>query len=191
MTVSLVKGQNVNLSKNNEQLKKVKVTLNWPERLTTGASFDLDAQVFLLNENNRVRTDDDLIFYNNLVSKCQSVKHLGDNKTGAGDDDEIIFIDLAKVPEDVKKIVFTVSMYEAKERKQNFGQVGTATIDLFDADTLNKEATFDLCEDASTDTAVIFGELYKNNGDWKFKAVGQGFSGGLAELAVNFGVNVG
>lgn len=191
MSVSLVKGQNVNLTKQNAGLTKVKVTLNWPERLTTGASFDLDSQVFMLGENNKVRMDEDFIFFNNLSSKCKSVIHMGDNKTGHGDDDEIILIDLTRVPTDVKKIVFTASLYEAKQRNQNFGQVESARIDLFDAVTLSKEATFDLSEDASTDTAIIFGELYRNENDWKFKAVGQGFAGGLEELARNFGVNVG
>lgn len=191
MSVSLQKGGNVSLSKEVPGLKKITVGLGWDARVTDGVSFDLDASVFMLKNDGKVRSDNDFIFYNNLKSACGSVEHAGDNKTGAGDgDDESIKIELDKIPADVEKISFTVTIHDADARKQNFGMVSSAYVRIVNqADT--KEITkFDLSEDASIETAMIFGELYRHNGEWKFKAIGQGYKGGLAELSKNFGINL-
>jgi tellurium resistance protein TerD len=202
MPISLTKGGNVNLTKEVPTLTKIGVGLGWEARKTSGTDFDLDASAFLLDANGRVRSDADFIFYKQLESPCKSVKHSGDNRTGVGDgDDETIFVDLTKVPDDVQKIVFTVTIYDHAVRRQNFGMVSNAYIRIYDLNqtvidpisgkNVPKEiARYDLSEDASTVTAMIFGELYRYNGDWKFKAIGQGFDNGLAELARNFGVNV-
>ncbi len=192
MTVSLVKGENVNLTKDNPALNKVFVGLSWNPRKTSGIDFDLDAQVFLLNENSRVRTDADFIFYSNKSSLDGSVKHGGDNRTGVGEGfDETVNIELNKIPADVKKVVFTASIYDALNRKQNFGQVDDASITILDETTGQALAKFDLTEDASADASMILGELYRHNNEWKFKAVGQGFKTELGDLAKNFGVDVG
>jgi tellurium resistance protein TerD len=203
MSISLVKGGNINLSKEAPGLTKIKVGLGWSERKTSGADFDLDACAFMLNANGRVRSDADFIFYKQLESTCKSVRHVGDNRTGAGaGDDESVFVDLSKVPEDIQKIVFTVTIYDYDVRNQNFGMVADAYIRICDenqkmknavtgADEIKEIARYDLSEDASSVTSMIFGELYRYNGDWKFKAVGQGFDNGLAEMARNFGVDVG
>lgn len=194
MAVSLTKGANVNLTRTTPGLKSVRVGLGWDVRGTAGADFDLDASAFLLTEFSdtfKVRNDADFIFYNNLVSTCGSVRHMGDNLTGAGDgDDEVIQVDLTRVPHDVVKIRFCVTINEADTRHQNFGMVSSAFIRVVNIDDGAELARFDLSEDASTETAMIFGELYLLNGEWKFKAVGQGFAGGLAELAQHCGVNV-
>jgi len=193
MGVSLSKGGNISLSKEagSAGLAKLTIGLGWDTRATDGAAFDLDASAFMLNDTGKVRGDADFIFYNQAKSSCASVEYMGDNKTGGGDgDDEQIKIDVTKVPAEVKKIAFTVTIHEADTRKQNFGMVSNAFIRVVnDAD--GKELTkFDLGEDFSTETAVIFGELYRNGEEWKFKAVGQGFAGGLGSLAKNFGVSV-
>jgi tellurium resistance protein TerD len=191
MAVSLSKGGNVNLSKENPNLIRIAIGLGWDVRVTDGASYDLDASAFMLNEKGKVRSDLDFIFYNCLESQCGSVVHQGDNRTGAGDgDDEVIKVDLSKVPKGVERIAFTVTIHEAQKRGQNFGQIDQAYIRVVNEDTGDEVARYDLSEDASTVTAMIFGELYRYNGDWKFKAIGQGFNHGLGPLAANYGVDV-
>jgi len=191
MAVSLSKGGNVSLSKEAPGLSAINVGLGWDARVTDGAAFDLDASAFLLNEGGKVRSDSDFIFYNNLKSADGSIEHLGDNITGAGEgDDEVIAIDLAKVPADVQKVAFTVTIHDADTRRQNFGQVSNAFIRVVNKADGKEIARYDLSEDYSTETAMNFGELYRHNNEWKFKAVGQGFAGGLGPMAKNFGVNV-
>ena len=191
MAVSLGKGGNVNLSKEAPGLTKVSLGLGWDERSTDGAEFDLDAVAFLVGADGKVSADSDFIFYNNLKSTCGAVEHLGDNTTGGGDgDDEIVEITLANVAANVQRVVVAVTIHEATARNQNFGQVSNAFIRVVNADNSNEVARYDLSEDASVETAMIFGELYRHNGDWKFKAVGQGFTGGLGPLASSFGVNI-
>jgi tellurium resistance protein TerD len=191
MAISLQKGGNVNLSKENPNLSKVIVGLGWDPRATDGAAFDLDASGFLQKNDGKVRGDADFVFYNNLKSTDGSVVHLGDNTTGQGEgDDERLTVDLSKVPADIDKISFCVTIHDAEARKQNFGMVGKAFIRCVDANGEKELARYDLSEDSSTETAMIFGELYRAGADWKFKAVGQGFKGGLGPLAKSFGVNV-
>jgi tellurium resistance protein TerD len=191
MAVSLSKGGNVSLSKATPNLKRILVGLGWDARATDGAAFDLDASAFLVTESGKVRRDEDFIFYSQLVSSCGSVEHTGDNRTGEGDgDDEAIKIDLSKVPEAIKRIVITVTIHEAEARKQNFGQVGDAFMRIVNLDNDIEIARFDLAEDYSTETAMIFGEIYQHGGEWKFKAVGQGYAGGLEAMCKQFGVAV-
>lgn len=192
MAISLSKGGNISLSKTDPTLKNVIIGLGWDARPTDGQDFDLDASAFLLAENGKVRSDKDFLFYNQLKSSCGSVEHTGDNRTGDGDgDDETLILKLDQIPDDVQRIAFTVTIHEADKRKQNFGQVSNAAIRVVNKDTGVEVTRYDLSEDASTETAMIFGEVYRHNGEWKFKAVGQGFSGGLAALASNYGINVG
>ncbi|PSH11591.1 chemical-damaging agent resistance protein C [Yersinia pseudotuberculosis] len=191
MAVSLVKGGNVSLTKEAPTMNIAVVGLGWDARVTDGSEFDLDASVFMVGENGKVLSDQHFIFFNNKVSPCGSVVHQGDNRTGAGDgDDEQIKIDLKKVPADVRKIIFSVTIYDAEARKQNFGMVSNSFMRVVNEDNSAEIARFDLSEDASTETAMIFGELYRNNDEWKFKAVGQGFAGGLSALASQHGVSV-
>jgi tellurium resistance protein TerD len=191
MAISLQKGGNVNLSKEAPGLKKLTIGLGWDTRSTDGAAFDLDATVYLLNAAGKVRSDADFIFYNNLKSADGSVVHNGDNTTGdAAGDDETVSIDLTRVPADVEKIAFAVTIHDAEARKQNFGMVTKAYVRALNAEGATELARYDLSEDSSTETAMIFGELYRNGADWKFKAVGQGFAGGLGPLAKSFGVNL-
>ncbi|MCD2518109.1 TerD family protein [Massilia sp. G4R7] len=191
MAISLQKGGNVNLSKEAPGLVNLKVGLGWDTRATDGAAFDLDGAVFLLNSSGKVRADGDFIFYNNLKSSDGSVVHSGDNTTGAGDgDDETVSIDLSKVPADVDKVVLAVTIHDAEARRQNFGMVGKAFIRCVNAANNSEIARYDLSEDSSTEAAMIFGEVYRNGADWKFRAIGQGFNGGLGPLARNYGVNV-
>lgn len=190
MAISLQKGGNVNLSKEAPGLKKMIVGLGWDPRVTDGTEFDLDGSVFLLNVDGKVRSDADFIFYNNLRSSCGSVVHSGDNRSGAGDgDDEQVVIELDKVPADVRVIVFGVTIHDADNRKQNFGQVGKAFIRCINGGSNAEIARYDLSEDGSTETAMVFGEIYRNGDEWKFRAVGQGFKGGLGPLARSMGVN--
>lgn len=192
MAVSLSKGGNVSLSKEAPGLTAIIVGLGWDARVTDGSAFDLDASAFLLNEGGKVRSDADFIFYNNKTSADGSVVHQGDNQTGSGDgDDETVQIELPKIPADVQKVAFTVTIHEAEARKQNFGQVGNAYIRVVNKADGKEIARYDLSEDYSTETAMIFGEIYRNSNEWKFKAIGQGFAGGLGPLAKNFGVNIG
>lgn len=202
MAISLTKGGNINLTKEVPSLTKIGVGLGWEARSTSGADFDLDASAFLLGSNGRVRSDADFIFYKQLESTCKSVKHTGDSRTGGDDgDDESLMVDVSKIPADIEKVVFTVTIYDHAARRQNFGQVAGAFIRIYDQnqsvidpvshESVPKEiARFDLSEEASNVTAMIFAELYRYNGEWKFKAVGQGFDNGLAELARNFGVDI-
>ena len=191
MAISLTKGGNVNLSKEAPNLTNIAVGLGWNPRATDGQAFDLDAVAFLVNESGKVRTDADFIFFNNLKSSDGSVEHTGDNRTGEGDgDDEVIKVDLSKVPADVSKVVFCAVIYDGQARNQNFGQVSNAYIRIVNTQGDAEVARYDLSEDSSTETAMIFGELYKNNGEWKFRAVGQGFAGGLGPLAASYGVAV-
>ena len=191
MAISLNKGGKLSLSKEAPDLKKVLVGLGWDARATDGADFDLDASAFLLDANGKVRSDADFIFYNQLKSTCGSVQHTGDNRTGAGEgDDEALMVDLSRVPAEVQKITFTVTIHDADQRKQNFGQVQNAFIRLVNAETNAEVARYDLGEDASTETAMIFGEIYRHGSEWKFGAVGQGYAGGLAAMCRQYGVNI-
>ena len=190
MAISLQKGGNVNLSKEAPNLKKIIVGLGWDPRSTDGATFDLDGSAFLLKSDGKVRGDSDFIFYNNLKSTDGSVVHTGDNTTGEGEgDDERIEIDLSRVPADIDRISVTVTIHDADARRQNFGMVSKAFIRCLNAEGEREIARYDLSEDSSTETAMIFGEIYRYNGEWKFKAIGQGFNGGLGPLARSFGVN--
>lgn len=192
MAVSLKKGQKVDLTKGNPNLSKILIGLGWDtNKYDGGADFDLDAAAFLLGANGKVTSDADFVFYNNLKHASGSVIHQGDNLTGAGEgDDEQIKVDLAKVPTNIEKIDFTVTIHEAEARKQNFGQVSNAFIRVVDEANNKELIRYDLGEDFSIETAVVVGEIYRNNGEWKFNAIGSGFSGGLAALGRNFGVNV-
>lgn len=192
MPVSLQKGQKVSLTKDNPGLKKVVVGLGWDvNAFDTGGDFDLDAAAFLLGDSGKVADSDDFVFYRNLTHSSGSVVHQGDNLTGIGDgDDEQIKVDLSKVHDSVTKIAFTVTIYEAEQRRQNFGQVNNAFIRIYNEETGEEMIRYDLGEDFSIETAAVFGELYKNGGEWKFNAIGNGFQGGLAALCANFGVEV-
>lgn len=191
MAISLQKGGNISLSKEAPSMSKMIVGLGWDVRATDGAAFDLDGSAFLLGENGKVRSDADFIFYNQSKSTDGSVEHTGDNRTGEGEgDDEQIVVDLSRVPADISKIAVTVTIHEADVRGQNFGMISSAFIRCVDANNQSEIARFDLSEDASVETAMIFGEIYRHNGDWKFKAIGQGFKGGLGALAKNYGVNI-
>ncbi|MGV8893627.1 MAG: TerD family protein [Burkholderiaceae bacterium] len=190
MAISLQKGGNVNLSKEAPSLTKMVIGLGWDPRATDGKEFDLDGSAFLLKTDGKARSDADFIFYNNLKSTDGSVTHAGDNRDGQGDgDDEKIMIDLSKVPADVDKIAIGVTIHDAEARKQNFGMVAKAFIRCLDANGDKEIARYDLSEDSSTETAMIFGEVYRAGAEWKFKAVGQGFAGGLGPLARSFGIS--
>ncbi len=191
MGVSLSKGGNVSLTKEAPGLSAVLVALGWDARTTTGAEFDLDASALLCNETGRVASDGNFVFFNNLKSPDGSVEHTGDNLTGEGEgDDETIKVNLSAVPADVAKIVFPVSIYDAETRLQNFGQVRNAYIRVVNQAGGQEIARYDLSEDASTETAMVFGELYRNGAEWKFRAIGQGYASGLRGIAQDFGVNV-
>ncbi|WP_067479677.1 TerD family protein [Actinomadura hibisca] len=192
MGVSLAKGGNVSLTKAAPNLTAVSVGLGWDVRATTGADFDLDASALMLNSGGKVISDQHFVFFNNLKSPDGSVEHTGDNLTGEGEgDDESINVDLNAVPAECDRVVFPVSIYDADNRSQNFGQVRNAFIRIVNRADNNELARFDLTEDASTETAMVFGELYRHGGEWKFRAVGQGYASGLAGIAMDFGVNVG
>ncbi len=192
MSVSLQKGQKVSLTKGNPGLNKVMVGLGWDvNQFDTGGDFDLDAAAFLLTDNGKISTQNDFVFYGNLEHTSGSVKHMGDNLTGAGEgDDEQIKVDLSLVPASISKIAFTVTIYEAEARRQNFGQVNNAFIRIYNEVNGEELLRYDLGEDFSIETAAVFGELYKNGGEWKFNAIGSGYQGGLAALCANFGVEV-
>ena len=192
MAVSLSKGQKVDLTKGNPGLSKIIVGLGWDtNKYDGGADLDLAAAAFLLAANGKVASDSDFVFYGNLKHSSGGVEHMGDNLTGEGDgDDEQIKVNLAAVPASVDKIGFTVTIYEAESRKQNFGQVSNAYIRIVDETSNAELIRYDLGEDFSVETAVVVGELYRNNGEWKFNAIGSGFQGGLKALCQNYGVNV-
>jgi len=192
MPISLKKGQKVSLTKGNPGLKNVVVGLGWDTNAyDTGSDFDLDAAAFCLTDSGKVSNQNDFVFFGNLSHPSGAVTHLGDNLTGAGDgDDEQIKIDLSKVPANIEKIAFTVTIYDAESRRQNFGQVSNAYIRIVDEVTNTEIIRFDLGEDFSIETAVVVGELYKHNGEWKFNAIGSGFGGGLAALCNHYGIEV-
>lgn len=192
MPISLAKGQKVDLTKGNPGLKRIMVGLGWDvNAFDSGADFDLDASAFMLNASGRCPTDKEFIFYGNLTHSSGSVQHMGDNLTGDGEgDDEQIEVDLTKVPSNVEKIAFTVTIYDAEGRRQNFGQVSNAFIRLVDESTGTEIIRYDLGEDFSIETAVVVGELYKNGTEWKFNAIGSGFQGGLAALCGHYGIEV-
>ena len=191
MAISLNKGGNLSLSKTDPSLTQVLIGLGWDARATDGVDFDLDASAFLLGANDKVRGEHDFIFYNQTRSPEGSVEHTGDNRTGDGDgDDEAVKIDLSKVPADVHKVAITVTIHDAESRGQNFGQVQNAFIRVVNDQSHVEIVRFDLNEDYSTETAMIFGELYRHNGEWKFRAVGQGYNGGLSAMCRQYGINI-
>ena len=192
MPINLSKGQKVDLTKGNASLKHIMVGLGWDvNAFDSGADFDLDASAFMCGANGKCPTEKEFIFYGNLEHPSGAVKHQGDNLTGEGDgDDEQIFVDLKAIPESVYKIAFTVTIYEAQERRQNFGQVSNAYIRIVDEDTNQELIRYDLGEDFSIETAIVVGELYRHNGEWKFNAIGSGFQGGLAALCGHYGIQV-
>lgn len=190
MGVSLNKGGNISLSKEAPGLSRILIGLGWDVRTTDGKEFDLDASAFLLGPTGKVRSDADFIFYNQLKSSDGSVEHTGDNRTGAGDgDDEAIKVELTKVPAEIDKIAVAVTIHDAAARGQNFGMVSGAFIRVVNQDNNVEITRFDLSEDASTETAMIFGEVYRHGTDWKFRAVAQGYKSGLLGLCQQFGVN--
>lgn len=192
MPVSLSKGQKISLTKGNPGLKKVVVGLGWDvNAFDTGAAFDLDSSAFLLTDAGKVSKPEDFVFYGNLNHPSCAVSHCGDNLTGAGDgDDEQVKIDLSKMPPEITKISFTVTIHEAEQRRQNFGQVNNSFIRIYNEETGEEILRYDLGEDFSIETAAVFGELYKHNGEWKFNAIGSGYQGGLAALCASYGVDV-
>ena len=192
MPINLSKGQKVDLTKGNASLKHIMLGLGWDvNAIDSGADFDLDASAFMCGANGKCPTEKEFVFYGNLEHPSGAVKHQGDNLTGEGDgDDEQIFVDLKAIPESVDKIAFTVTIYEAQERRQNFGQVSNAYIRIVDEDTNQELIRYDLGEDFSIETAIVVGELYRHNGEWKFNAIGSGFQGGLAALCGHYGIQV-
>ena len=192
MGITLAKGQKVDLTKSNPGLKNIVVGLGWDvNKYDGGFSFDLDTAAFLTGANGKVTSDTDFVFYNNLRHPSGSVTHLGDNLTGAGDgDDEQIKVALDQVPANIEKIAFTVTIHEALQRSQNFGQVSNSYIRVMDEASGTELIRYDLGEDFSIETAIVVGELYRHNGEWKFNAIGSGYQGGLSALCNNFGINV-
>lgn len=192
MAISLQKGQKVDLTKGNPGLSKLIVGLGWDtNKYDGGSDFDLDTAAFLLGEAGKVGSEKDFVFYGNLKHNSDSVTHMGDNLTGAGDgDDEQIKVDLSKIPADVHKVSFTVTIHEAEARRQNFGQISNAFIRIVDEDKNEELIRYDLGEDFSIETAVVVAELYRNGAEWKFTAIGSGFQGGLKALCENFGISV-
>ena len=191
MPINLSKGQKVSLTKENPGLSKVVVGLGWDvNQFDTGGAFDLDASAFLLGENGKATKSEDFVFYGNANHPSGAVTHLGDNLTGLGDgDDEQIKVNLSAVPENITRIAFTVTIYEAEKRNQNFGQVNNSFIRVFNEENGEELIRYDLGEDFSIETAVVLGELYKNNGEWKFNAIGSGYQGGLGALCANYGID--
>lgn len=192
MPVNLTKGQKVSLTKGNPGLTKVVVGLGWDvNQFDTGGAFDLDTAAFLLTDTGKVSKQEDFVFFGNLTHPSGCAQHMGDNLTGAGDgDDEQIKINLSLVPENIVKIAFTVTIYEAEARRQNFGQVNNAFIRIYNEDDGEEILRYDLGEDFSIETAAVFGELYKNNNEWKFNAIGCGYQGGLPALCASYGIDV-
>lgn len=191
MALSLRKGGNLSLSKTDPSLNKILIGLGWDERATSGAEFDLDASVFLVAANGKVRGDHDFIFYNQLKSDNGAVEHTGDNRTGEGDgDDESIKVNLSLVPSQIEKIIVTVTIHDATARHQNFGQVANAFMRIVNEETGVEIVRFDLAEDYSIETAMIFGELYRYQSEWKFRAVGQGYEGGLSQMCRQYGIQI-
>lgn len=192
MAIQLSKGQRVDLTKTNPGLTKVMIGLGWDtNKYSGGAEFDLDASAFLVDANNRCQQDTDFVFYNNLQHPSGSVTHTGDNRTGEGDgDDEQILVDFSKIPANIDRIGITVTIHDAETRAQNFGQVSNAFVRVVNEEGGEELIRFDLGEDFSIETAVVVCELYRHESDWKFNAIGSGFSGGLAALCQNYGLEV-
>jgi len=191
MSVTLAKGGNVSLSKQTANLTKVAVGLGWDVRTTTGADHDLDASALASGPDLKVLSDRHFVFYNNLRSPEGTIEHTGDNLTGEGEgDDEVINVDLAATPPTITNIFFPVSIHDAEARGQSFGQIRNAFIRVVDANTGIELARYDLSEDASTETAMVFGELYRHQDEWKFRAIGQGYASGLAGIARDYGVSI-
>ncbi|MCY7579066.1 TerD family protein [Bacillus altitudinis] len=192
MAIQLSKGQRVDLTKTNPGLTKVMIGLGWDtNKYSGGAEFDLDASAFLVDANNRCQQDTDFVFYNNLQHPSDSVTHTGDNRTGEGDgDDEQILVDFSKIPANIDRIGITVTIHDAEARSQNFGQVSNAFVRVVNEEGGEELIRFDLGEDFSIETAVVVCELYRHGSDWKFNAIGSGFSGGLAALCQNYGLEV-
>ena len=192
MPINLQKGQKVDLTKGNPSLKNIMVGLGWDVNVfDSGADFDLDAAAFMVGENGKCPTEKEVIFYGNLEHSSGALKHMGDNLTGEGEgDDEQIEVDLTNIPANVSRVVFTVTIYDAEVRRQNFGQVSNAFIRIVDVATDRELIRYDLGEDFSIETAVVVGELYRHNGEWKFNAIGSGFQGGLAALCGHYGIEV-
>lgn len=192
MAVCLTKGQKIDLTKGNPGLNKLMVGLGWDtNKYDGGAAFDLDAEVFLLGNSGRITSDADFVFYGNLKHPSGGAEHMGDNLTGEGEgDDEQIKVDLAALPANIERVTFTVTIYDAEIRHQNFGQVSNAFIRIVDESTNTELLRYDLGEDFSIETAIVVGEIYRHNGEWKFNAIGSGFQGGLEALCRNFGVNI-
>lgn len=192
MPINLSKGQKVDLTKGNPSLKNIMVGLGWDvNAFDSGSDFDLDAAAFMCGANGKCPTEKEFVFYGNLVHPSEAVKHMGDNRTGEGEgDDEQIEIDLTKIPANIERIAFTATIYDADVRRQNFGQVSNAYIRIVDEATNQELIRYDLGEDFSIETAVVVGELYKHNGEWKFNAIGSGFQGGLAALCGHYGIEV-
>ena len=192
MAITLSKGQKVSLTKGNPGLKHIVVGLGWDtNKYDGGFDFDLDSAAFLLDENGKVNADTDFVFYNNLKHSSGAVEHLGDNLTGEGDgDDEQVKVDLSLVPQNISKIAFTVTIHEALERRQNFGQVSNSYVRVVNSDNEEELLRYDLGEEFSIETAIVVCEIYRHNGEWKFNALGSGFEGGLEALCKNFGVNI-
>ena len=190
MGVNLTKGQKISLTKDNPSLERLLVGMGWDTNgYDGGSSFDLDTEVFLLDSNGKVRNEQDFIFFNNLKHNSGSVEHCGDNRTGAGDgDDEQVKVNVTAIPADVERVAFTATIYEAEKRYQNFGQVENAYIRVVNEDTGEELVRYDLTEDFSVETAVVIGELYRNNGEWKFSATGSGYQGGLEAICQKYGV---
>lgn len=191
MSISLVKGQKIDLTKGSSGLKKVVFGLGWDtNRYDGNVDFDLDASVFMTKENGKVGSDDDFIFYGNLEHRTKSVVHTGDNRTGDGDgDDEVIKVNFENIPSDYTKLSVAVTIYDADNRLQNFGMVNNAYVRVADEETGEELIRYDLSEDFSTETAIVVAEIYKKNGEWKFKAVGSGYNGGLAALCRQYGID--
>lgn len=192
MSYSLSKGEKVSLTKDRPGLKNILIALGWDTNKYDGeADFDLDASAFVLTKNGKVRNDNDFIFYHNLTHESGAVEHTGDNLTGEGDgDDEVIKVDLSKIPDNYEKIVFAVTIYDAESRLQNFGMVSNAYIRLVDNSNGEELYRYDLSEDFSTQTAVVVAEIYRHNGEWKYKAIGSGYNGGLAALCSAYGIDI-
>jgi tellurium resistance protein TerD len=191
MTINLSKGQKIDLTKSNPSLKRAVIGLGWDtNKYSGGGDFDLDASAFLVGSNGKTNNDLDFIFYNNLEHSTGAVIHTGDNRTGEGDgDDEQLIVEFAKIPSDIDKIAITVTIYDAIARTQNFGQISNAFVRVVNEETNEEILRYDLSEDFSVETALVFCEIYRNNGEWKFSAVGSGFQGGLSALCKNYGLD--
>ena len=192
MPINLSKGQKVDLTKGNPGLKNVMVGLGWDvNAFDSGADFDLDAAAFMVDSNGKCPTEKEFVFYGNLEHPSGAIKHMGDNRTGDGEgDDEQIEVNLADIPANIEKIACTATIYDAETRRQNFGQVSNAYIRLVNVETNEEIIRYDLGEDFSIETAVVVGEIYRHNGEWKFNAIGSGFQGGLAALCGHYGIEV-